>query len=114
MNLLNLDDVTSTQRTVILGGTEYEIAQPSLGEMITSIKNAKKRRMPKTPEAIAAEMLSSAKDLLPSCPDETLAKLSIKQLTALIEFSQAPDSDFDEQSDAKEGDKVEKKQPRKK
>ena len=125
MELLNLDEIVVVSRQVTLKGEKYNLATRSVGQMISSLQNAKQYEQmdADSEESIAkffASMVDTAQQILPDCPKEVLETMDMNQLNRLIEFANASDQDVvdDGASDAKsakksKGDKGEgKRQPR--
>lgn len=90
MKLLNLDDLFPNQRVVRIKGVEYAIAEQSLGSMIQALKQ--ERDIDRNDQVAVFEgMLLSAGSLIPDAPAEVLSTLSIRQLTAVVQFAAASD-----------------------
>ena len=90
MKLLNLDDLFPNQRFVRIKGVEYPIVEQSLGSMIQALKL--ERDVDRNDQVAVFEgMLVSASALIPEAPAEVLRTLSIRQLTAVVQFAAASD-----------------------
>lgn len=100
MKLLNLDDLFPNQRVVRIKGVEYPIVEQSLGFMIQALKQ--ERDIDRNDQVAVFEgMLISAASLIPDAPAEVLRSLSIRQLTAVVQFSAASDEQLpDAEGDA--------------
>lgn len=104
MKLLNLDDLIANKRSVQIHGVEYPVAEQSLGGLIEAIKREK--LMDRSDDvALFENMLTSAATLLPTVPENILRSLSIRQLTAVVNFAAASDDQL-EDSAAAEGDEA--------
>lgn len=98
MKLLNLDELVSTEKTVTILGNEYPVQEQSLGNQLEALKALED--MPDdeaSPEVrakfVAERLLSSAKAVIPDCPDSVMNRLTMTQMQALIEFAAAPPDD---------------------
>ncbi|MFQ1907476.1 hypothetical protein ACK36G_18765 [Aeromonas veronii] len=90
MKLLNLDDLFPNQRFVRIKGVEYPIVDQSLGAMIQALKQ--EREIDRNDQVAVFEgMLASAGSMIPEAPAEVLRTLSIRQLTAVVQFAAASD-----------------------
>lgn len=90
MKLLNLDDLFPNQRFVRIKGVEYPIVEQSLGAMIQALKQ--ERDIDRNDQVAVFEgMLASAGSMIPEAPAEVLRTLSIRQLTAVVQFAAASD-----------------------
>ncbi|QQM77842.1 hypothetical protein JJJ22_20835 (plasmid) [Aeromonas caviae] len=90
MKLLNLDDLFPNQRFVRIKGVEYPIVEQSLGSLIQTLKQ--ERDIDRNDQvAVFESMLVSAGTLIPEAPAEVLRTLSIRQLTAVVQFAAAND-----------------------
>ncbi|MFQ2465707.1 hypothetical protein L1871_22725 (plasmid) [Aeromonas caviae] len=90
MKLLNLDDLFPNQRFVRIKGVEYPIVEQSLGSLIQALKQ--ERDIDRNDQvAVFESMLVSAGTLIPEAPAEVLRTLSIRQLTAVVQFASASD-----------------------
>lgn len=90
MKLLNLDDLFPNQRFVRIKGVEYPIVEQSLGSLIQALKQ--ERDIDRNDQvAVFESMLVSASALIPEAPAEVLRTLSIRQLTAVVQFAAASD-----------------------
>ncbi|WP_429236410.1 hypothetical protein [Aeromonas salmonicida] len=90
MKLLNLDDLFPNQRVVRIKGVEYPIVEQSLGSMIQALKL--ERDVDRNDQVAVFEgMLTSAGSMIPDAPAEVLRTLSIRQLTAVVQFAAASD-----------------------
>ena len=90
MKLLNLDDLFPNQRFVRIKGVEYPIVEQSLGSMIQALKL--ERDVDRNDQVAVFEgMLASAGSMIPDAPAEVLRTLSIRQLTAVVQFAAASD-----------------------
>jgi hypothetical protein len=114
MKLLNLDELVSQPRVVGLKGTDYEIAEQSVGTMIESMQIAEMEEADTEQDAtkILVKLLRVAKTLIPTCPEEVVHSMTIKQLMALVEFASASDLEVDEGAEVEvtEGEEAGKKQ----
>lgn len=90
MKLLNIDDLAKPSRAIVIGGYEHQIAEQSVGQLIESVKMA--AQATEKDAAYDFEMLvKSVKRLVPTCVEETIRGLTVKQLIAIINFANAPD-----------------------
>lgn len=96
VKLLNLDEVGVIKRVVRIKGNDYQIAEQSLGDMISRMELAKaaKAKPDNTPLGVMKELVSSAKQLLPSAPEALIDSLNAAQIGALFEFVNAKDSEL--------------------
>lgn len=99
MELLNLDELVKPTRKVVIRGKEYTIGEQTVGQMIEAITVSKEIDK-KDPGVIFEAMVRTATSILPDCPKEVLNSLSVRQLSALIEFASASDKQLVEGSEA--------------
>lgn len=85
MELLNLDDLTTIERVVTIRGQRYSVADRSVGQMIESLAMVK-RGTKATEEQFLDSMVKTVKAILPDCPEEVVRSMSLRQMTALMEF----------------------------
>lgn len=85
VKLLNLDELAANKRAVVINGVEYEVAEQTVGEMIKRLQVTKKVDT-ETPEGFLEVMRDTAQTILPKAPKKVIDNLTIKQITALIEF----------------------------
>ena len=102
MELLNLDTLVTVERKVTLKGEEYTIAQQTIGMVLDAISTTKGSQ--KDPDKMFVQMAKTAKRILPDCPNDVIEGMSVKQLTALIEFATAGEKELIENSEAEEVD----------
>lgn len=90
MELLNLDDLTTIERVVTIRGQRYAVADRSVGQMIESLAMVK-RGTKATEEEFLGSMVKTIKSILPDCPEDVIRSMSLRQMSALMEFvSQDP------------------------
>ena len=110
-NILNLDDLTSDEKVLIIGGIQHTAVELTVEAYIARVKRAKSMKA-KADEATATafatgvaaetdgndvterveEFVVFINEMFPSIPVETLRGLSLVKLNALIEFAmRAPD-----------------------
>lgn len=87
MNLLNLDTLTKAKRFVKIQGVNYPVADRTVGQMLEAAKNANEIDEGASPEVITQAMLSTALEILPTCPEKTLRSLPMESLLHLIEWA---------------------------
>lgn len=92
VKLLNLDELAAIKRAVQINGEEYEVAEQTVGEMIKRLQLTKKADTD-TPEGFLATMRDTAQNILPKAPKKVIEGLTMKQITALVEFINARDLD---------------------
>lgn len=117
MELLNLDELAvGVKRQVQIKGKTYDLAERQLGQMIAAIQRVKEFEKAESSgsnldisEAVAMNLIESAKQLLPDCPKKTLEACSMRQLSALLEFANVDDSEIIEETNEKIG-KLEEKE----
>ncbi len=92
MKLLNIDDLVVPKRAVKIGGYEHQIAEQSVGQLIESAKMSKAQRVEED-DTVARfeEFVGAVKRILPTCAEDTLRGLTIKQLVAIVDFANEPD-----------------------
>lgn len=94
MELLNLDALIEVRREVKLGGQNYPVVDQTVGQMIDAVRLAKKvDENPNDVETILGAMIQTAKRLVPGAPHDLVESLKMRQLSALIEFASASDSE---------------------
>lgn len=104
VKLLNLDELAAIKREVQIKGKSYEVAEQTIGEMIARLQLSKQVEGSDSPESFLTTMRDTAQNILPKAPKSVINGLSMKQITALIEFIN--DRDLDET--AKEMQQAEK------
>lgn len=94
MKLLNIDDLVVPKRAVKIGGYEHQIAEQSVGQLIESAKMSKAQRVEED-DTVARfeEFVGAVKRILPTCAEDTLRGLTVKQLVAIVDFANAPDEE---------------------
>jgi hypothetical protein len=90
--ILNIDTLSSDQRTIVLGGVEHEVLEMSVENFIATTKQAE--LLQSTDAALTAQV-ESAIDLIqrsvPSAPRETLLKLKLRHLQTIVAFVRGDD-----------------------
>jgi len=71
---------------------------------IQATKAAEEAGTEGSPEDVLKSMKSTCMSLLPDCPEEEIGRLSMRQMTALIEFASQSDQEVE---DAVSGDAAE-------
>lgn len=94
MKLLNIDDLVTPKRAVKIGGYEHQIAEQSVGQLIESAKMSKAQRDDQD-DAVSRfeDFVATVKRMLPTCQEDVLRGLTIKQLVAIVDFANAPDEE---------------------
>ena len=100
MELLNLDSLVRTQRTVELGGKTYAVAEQTIGMLLDAIKAQKLTE--EDGNEMLFQLFRSAKRILPDAADEVIEGMNIDQLTALIEFGVASSKQMIEDAETEE------------
>lgn len=91
--ILNLDELTSESKKVVIGGKEYPVVEMSVAMFIAS-----QRRVQENKEAVKTEAeniqdtVDLVKQFIPSIETEVVDKISMAQLAKLVTFlSSAPE-----------------------
>lgn len=86
MKTLNLDALAKTNRTLTLGGVDYEVVEMTVENFIETTKAAQKLG----DSAGVVEQMEAAIDMIlrsiPSMDKGVLGKLSLEQLTTIVKF----------------------------
>lgn len=92
MKLLNIDDLVTPKRAVKICGYEHQIAEQSVGQLIESAKMSKAQR-DNQDDVISRfeDFVATVKRMLPTCQEDVLRGLTIKQLVAIVDFANEPD-----------------------
>lgn len=85
MELLNLDELANVDRYVTVRGKRYAVYDRTVGHMLESVALAR-RTEAHTEEEFLEAMLKTVKTIIPDCPEEVVRSLSLRQMTALLEF----------------------------
>ena len=94
MKLLNLDELVGNTRPVVLNGTEYQIREQTIQQLIESVKSRKVVNQD-DPEAMFESLVTSACAVLPDAPEAEIRKLNVTQLQALIKFASASEEELE-------------------
>lgn len=119
MKLLNLDELAVIKRRVTFAGTDYDIAEQTVGQMLSAFDLIEEgEKMESTGDAevdatrrVFMQMVDTASRVLPTCPKEVLEAMNFKQLSSLLEFAAASDEDAEKVGEKQEGDSEGKEQP---
>lgn len=95
MKLLNLDELSSPSRPVMLNGKQYEIKEQSLEQLVASTK-VRKTLDTSDPEVMLENMITTAHSLIPDAPLAEIRKLNSTQLNALITFANESDETLEQ------------------
>jgi hypothetical protein len=110
MKAVNLDELVSEPRIATLKGVDYNIEEQSVGTMIESMQIAEMEEAEVEQDAtkIFVKLLRVAKTLIPTCPEEIINSMTMKQLMRLIEFASS-DPEADANAEATDGEETAKK-----
>lgn len=89
MKVLNLDEISKVTRQVTIKGATYDICEMSVDGFVDYTKYAKEltdKGDKLTAEDNLSLMVKTISVAIPDAPKDVLAKLSILQLTTLVEF----------------------------
>lgn len=105
MKTLNLDALAKTNRTITLGGKDYEVVEMTVENFIETTKAAEKLG----DSASFVEQMEAAIEMIlrsvPTIERNTLNRLSLEQLTTIVKFVRG-DLDSTEAPPQAEGDQA--------
>lgn len=90
MDILNIDDLVTPERVIVLRGQSYSVVDRSVGLLLDSIRAVKqqeKRNKGKIDEEMFFEnIIKTVRSIIPECPEEVVRGLQMNQMIAIIEF----------------------------
>lgn len=120
MDILNIDELVTPERTIVLRGKSYSVVDRSVGLLLDSIRAVKQqeaRNKNKVSEDVVLEnMLRTIQTILPECPVEVIRGLQMHQMVAIIEFcnqdpnKMAEEAVAEQEKAGKSGDVVDSKE----
>lgn len=110
MELLNLDDILVAKRQIEIGGKAYDVADQSVGQMISQLQLQKQLENQGDEVVLMNQIVESVQQIIPDCPAETINKLPMRGINAIFEFANASDKEVIENSSEEnsEGEPVKK------
>lgn len=95
MKLLNIDDLAKPKRAIVVGGYEHQLAEQSVGQLIEAAK-LDSGEVTQADDVVAKfeSYVKTIRRLIPTCPEEVVRGLTVKQMSAIVKFSNDPDEDI--------------------
>jgi hypothetical protein len=109
VKLLNLDELAVVKRVVQIGGKQYDVAEQTVGQMISRLQLSKGEKMD-DPDVFLRGMQRTAQDIIPGAPKKIIDSLTPKMITQLVEFLNDQELDEAAQKMVEEGDKADLKE----
>lgn len=97
MKLLNLDGMAEVEKQITIGGKSYDVVDQPVGTMLKMQRLAREAEKAEGTDdqqiKLIENMVESVRSVLPGCPQEVVDGMSIRQLTAVLEYALASDED---------------------
>jgi hypothetical protein len=85
IKLLNLDELAAIKRVVQFGGTQYDVSEQTVDQMIARMQSTKDQDL-EDPTTFLNNMRQTVQDILPDMPKKIVGSLSLDKMVRIVEF----------------------------